>query len=159
MTDPTPKSDVYFITITTEPQDAQARGLLAQLVNVVSQHVVAGGCVSLAQSMSGESRIAELMTVNTELSKNLAIARARIAELESRTNPPQPLYTAIVISVVNIRDEKGAVLQGQLQPGTRVSVWSEGTAGDLTDRVYIDQPNKGRNIWMKNIKRDVVPNP
>ena len=92
---------------------------------------------------------------------NVIVTALREIDLPITLPPPvESLYTATVVGTVNVRDENGNFTNEQLMSGTHISVWSEGDAGpDFHDRAYIDKSNVRRNVWIKNIKKDGLPNP
>ena len=123
--EPSKKSNVTFITITSDDESPQVLGLLEKFVVDVTSYAKEGGCVEVHRSTSGLARIHELEVANASQAKHIEALEAELAGREHE--PLKPLYTVTAIDVLLVRDENGALLfpPSTLNRGASIPIYRE----------------------------------
>ena len=118
------KANVTFITISSDEESPDTRGLLEKLVVAVTDYVRAGGCVEVHRSTSGAERIKELEAANASQAKRIFELEALLAG--ERDVPITSLYTVTATDILLPRDENGLRLSPNIERGARLPIYREG---------------------------------
>ena len=146
----TDKPAITFITLSAENSEVYVP-LANTIIELLQKQVVSG---HIAIYIDGDSTAKIVVPDNAEVSR----LKQQIAELERRLVeiPITPLYHAVVVKPVNMRNEIGTLAGDQLPIGTEVSIYEEvAVIGGYHDRVVIDPSSIAhpRNIWKLNIQK------